>query len=372
MNASPEEIPVFDPRPEIAAVRPAIDAAIARVFSSGHFILGPEVEAFEAEVAEFLGVRHAVGVNSGTDAIQIALEALGVGPGDEVLTSAFSFFATAEAIARLGAVPVFADVDPATFNLDPASAARAIGPRTRALVPVHLFGQAADMGPLLALAARHGLAVVEDVAQAFGATWGERRLGSLGAAGAFSFFPSKNLGGCGDGGLVATNDDALAERARMLRSHGMRRKYLNEILGYNSRLDALQAALLRAKLPEVEAWNGRRREVARRYHESLSGLAGITLPAEAPGRHHVYHQYTVRVAAGRRDALRDHLAGLGIATAIYYPLPLHRLPACARPDLELPAAEASSAEVLSLPMGPFLATGSQERVCLAIASFAAP
>jgi dTDP-4-amino-4,6-dideoxygalactose transaminase len=359
-------IPVLDLAPELAEVGPALEAAFRRVVASGHFILGPEVEAFEREVAAYLGVKHAIGVNSGTDALVLALRAAGVGPGDEVVTSPFTFFATAESVSAVGATPVFADVDPATFALRADLAERALTPRTKALLPVHLFGHAADMDALGDLARRKGLMVAEDVAQAMGGTWRGRKLGTLGLLGAYSFFPSKNLGCLGDGGLVSTDDDRLADRARMLRAHGSRKKYFNEEIGYNSRLDALQAAFLRAKLPHLDAWNGARRAAAARYRELLSGIPGLTLPVEREGAHHVYHQYTVRVGGGRRDALQAALAAAGVGTMVYYPKAVHQLPVYARPGLAFPEAEAASREVLSLPIWPRIPVAVQERVAAAV------
>ncbi|GEM90769.1 DegT/DnrJ/EryC1/StrS family aminotransferase [Oceanithermus desulfurans] len=356
------EIPIYDPRPEIAALRDEIDAAIRRVVDSGRFILGPEVEAFEEEVADYLGVRHAVGLNSGTDALVIGLRVLGVGPGDEVITTPFTFFATAEAISLVGAKPVFVDIDPRTFNIDPELIPAALTERTRAIVPVHLYGQAADMDPILAIAKEHGLKVLEDTAQAFGGEYKGRKLGTLGDAGAFSFFPTKNLGGFGDGGLLATNDDEVAEMARMLRAHGAKKKYQNEILGYNSRLDALQAAVLRVKLRHVDAFNQARRELAHAYTARLDELAGVTPPHEAPYGVHVYHQYTVRVADGKRDVVAAGLAERGVGTMVYYPTPLHQLPVCDYAECTFPEAEQAAREVLSLPMSPHISVGQIERV----------
>jgi len=348
------EIPIYDPRPEIAALRSEIDAAIRRVVDSGRFILGPEVEAFEEEVADYLGVKHAVGLNSGTDALVIGLRALGVGPGDEVITTPFTFFATAEAISLVGAKPVFVDIDPRTFNIDPALIPAALTERTKAVVPVHLYGQAADMDPILAIAREHGLKVLEDTAQAFGGEYKGKKLGTIGDAGAFSFFPTKNLGGFGDGGLLATNYDGVAEMARMLRAHGAKRKYQNEILGYNSRLDALQAAVLRVKLRHIDEFNEARRRIAAFYTQRLAELGGITPPYEAPYTKHVYHQYTVRITDGRRDAVAAGLAERGIGTMIYYPTPVHRLPVYDESAGCCPLAEDAADEALSLPMGPRL------------------
>ncbi|WP_337844909.1 DegT/DnrJ/EryC1/StrS family aminotransferase [Thermus sp.] len=349
---------MLDLRPEVNELWGELQGAIARVLRSGQFILGPEVEAFEAEVACYLGVKHAIGVNSGTDALVIALRALGIGPGDEVITTPFTFFATAEAISLVGATPVFVDIDPRAYNLNPELIEPAITPRTRAILPVHLYGQAADMNPILALAEKYGLKVLEDVAQAFGGEYKGRKLGTLGHAGAFSFFPSKNLGAYGDGGLIATNDDEVAERARMLRAHGSKRKYYNEVLGYNSRLDALQAAILRVKLPYVDRWNEARRQVARAYHELLGDIPGLLLPYEAPYAKHVYHQYTVRVLGGRRDEVRMRLREMGIETMVYYPTPLHKLPVYTYLGYSLPEAEKIASEVLSLPMSPWLSEGT--------------
>ena len=352
------KIPIYDPAPEIEALWDEIQAALQRVLKSGRFILGPEVEAFEHEVAEYLGVKHAIGVNSGTDALVIALRALGVGPGDEVITTPFTFFATAEAISLVGAEPVFADIDPKTFNINPELIPQVITPRTKAILPVHLYGHAADMDPILALAEEHGLKVLEDVAQAFGGEYKGRKLGTLGDAGAFSFFPTKNLGAFGDGGLIATNDDQVADVARMLRAHGARNKYYNEVLGYNSRLDAIQAAILRVKLPYIDTWNEARRRVAKTYNELILGIPGVETPYEAPYAKHVYHQYTVRITGGGRDEVRQKLAEAGIGTMVYYPLPVHQLPVYNYLSGGLsggfPEAERAAKEVLSLPMFPYI------------------
>ena len=360
------QIPILDLTSEVAELWDDLMAAIGRVLRSGQFILGPEVEAFEREVAAYLGVRHAIGVNSGTDALVIALRALGVGPGDEVITTPFTFFATAEAISMVGATPVFVDIDPSTFNINPELIEPALSSRTRAILPVHLYGQAADMDPILEIARKHGLKVLEDVAQAFGGEYKGRKLGTLGDAGAFSFFPSKNLGAYGDGGLIATNDDQVAELARMLRAHGARKKYYNEMPGYNSRLDALQAAILRVKLPHVDAWNEARRWVARTYNELLKDVPGVVIPCEAPYAKHVYHQYTVRIPEGRRDEVQRRLAEMGIGTMVYYPVPLHRLPVYGYPEGTFPEAERAAREVLSLPMWPGMKSDTQQKIWEAI------
>ena len=335
-------IPLVDLDPEVDEIWDELAGAVLGVLRSGRFILGPNVAAFEQEVAAYLGCEHAVGVNSGTDAIAIALRALGVGPGDEVVTTPFTFVATAEAIVTAGARPVFADIDPFTGNLDPAEVQARLTPRTRAVVPVHLYGVPAAIPDL-----PESIAVVEDAAQAFGATVDGRKVGTLGRAGAFSFFPSKPLGGCGDGGLVATDDTDLAASARRLRAHGASRKHYSEEVGLNSRLDELQAAVLRVKLPRVDGAIEQRARLAARYAQQLEGIDGIVLPPRPPGAAH--HLYTVRVLDGRRDDLARALHDAGIASAVNYPVALHHLPPYAEPGLVLPEAERAAREVLSLP-----------------------
>lgn len=362
-----QPIPILDMSGEIEALWGDLIPAIEAVLKSGQFIMGPNVDAFEDEMAAYLGARHAIAVNSGTDALVISLKALGIGPGDEVITTPFTFFATAEAISQVGATPVFVDIDPQTFSVDPAGVQLAVTPRTRAILPVHLYGQGADMATLLPFARMRGLKVVEDVAQACGGSlWGQK-LGTLGDTGAFSFFPSKNLGAFGDGGLIVTHDDAVADDARMLRVHGARQKYANEVVGYNSRLDELQAAILRVKLTHLDAFNEGRRQVAQRYHDRLSGLPDLVLPAEAALTTHVYHQYTVRIGGGKRDRVRRKLADAGIATMVYYPVPLHRLPVYAHSNAVCPRAEEAAAEVLSLPIWPLMRASVQEQVCKELA-----
>lgn len=347
-----QKIPIYDPTPEIEELWDEINAAIQNVLRSGHFIMGPNVKAFEEEAARYLGVKHAIGLNSGTDALVIGLRAMGIGPGDEVITTPFTFFATAEAISAVGATPVFVDIDPRTFNIDAALIKPAITPRTKAIIPVHLYGQMADMSSIVALAREHKLLVLEDVAQAMGARQNGRKAGTIGNAAAFSFFPTKTLGAFGDGGMLTTNDDAVADEARMLRIHGSRKKYHNEVVGYNSRLDEMQAAVLRAKLPHLDRNNSARAQVGRRYTRALQGIPGVVTPQEIQGNDCVYHQYTIRVAGGRRDAVATALEGAGIQTMIYYPVPMHKLPIYASRGLRFPLAEAASREVLSLPMGP--------------------
>ncbi len=355
-------IPVLDLSPEIQEHWDEFMAAIEGVLRSGIFILGPNVKAFEQEIASWLGVKHAIGVNSGTDALVIALRALGIGPGDEVITTPFTFIATSEAADQVGATPVFVDVDPKTFNIDPALIEEKITPRTKVILPVHLFGQAANMGEIMALAKRHNLKVVEDVAQALGGEYNGAKLGTIGQAGIFSFFPSKNLGAFGDGGMVVTNDEAVAEQARMLRGHGSRKKYFNEIMGYNSRLDEIQAAILRVKLRHVDSGNEGRRKVAGAYDAQLADFDGIVTPYLAPLAKHVYHQYTIRVLGGRRDQVRERLSAAGVGTMIYYPVPLHRLPVYANRKVALPVSESAAAEVLSLPIWPQMTEKIQRQV----------
>ncbi|WP_373995963.1 DegT/DnrJ/EryC1/StrS family aminotransferase [Moorella sp. E308F] len=337
-------------------------AAIQGVLKSGQFIMGPNVKAFEQEAAAYLGVKHAVGVNSGTDALVIALRAAGIGPGAEVITTPFTFFATAEAISQVGATPVFVDIDPKTFNINPDLIEPAITSRTRAILPVHLYGQAADMDPIMELAKKYNLKVIEDTAQAFGGEYKGRKLGTIGDAGCFSFFPSKTLGAFGDGGLIATNDDEIAEKARMLRVHGAKKKYYNEVIGYNSRLDEIQAAILRVKLPHIDEWNEARRQAAKRYNELLKDVPGIVTPYEAPYARHVYHQYTIRVPDGMRDKMKQFLADQAIGTMVYYPVPVHKLPVYAGSNYRLPESEKAAGEVLSLPIWPKILDETQARV----------
>jgi dTDP-4-amino-4,6-dideoxygalactose transaminase len=365
--STPPAIPMLDLTTEVEELWNEIQPAVERVLRSGAFIGGREVEAFEAEVAAFLGVRHAVGLNSGTDALVIGLEALGIGPGDEVLTSPFSFFATSEAILRVGATPRFGDVDPRTMNLDPATLEARISERTRAILPVHLFGRPVEVEPILDLARRHDLAVLEDCAQAFGATHGGRRVGSFGAIGAFSFYPTKNLGAYGDAGLAVTDDDDLAARLRSLRNHGSNPadKYRHQRLGHNSRLDALQAAILRVKLPKVDAWNERRRAVATGYHDALRAVSGAGTPPvlALPDLHpeHVFHQFTVQVEPRLREAFERALREERVAFSRFYPVPLTQQPDGCAFD-EAPKALALAERVVSLPIHPWLPPEAFARV----------
>lgn len=360
------EVPSFHLKQEIDLLWEPIMEAVQRVLASGRFILGQNVAALEKEIAQYIGVRYAVGVNSGTDALMIALKSAGIKEGDEVITSPFSFFATAEAIHQVGAIPVFADIDPITFNLDADAVERAISSKTSAIVPVHLFGHAANMQPILDLARDNNLKVIEDTAQAFGGEYEGKKLGSLGDAGCFSFFPSKNLGAYGDGGLIVTNDDNIYESARMLRTHGSKQKYNNEQLGYNSRLDELQAAILRVKLPYVEEWNTNRINAAAYYDHLLKGIPQLVLPSCSKQVKHVYHQYTVRVKGGKRNGLQQRLKKIGIETVVYYPKPIHLLPLYRGLKGSFYEAERAASEVLSLPLWPQMQEDVQERVARAI------
>ncbi len=347
-----QNIPLLDTGAELESIWDELMTTIEGVLRAGRFIMGPNVKAFEQEVAAYLGVKHAVALNSCTDALILGVHALGIRPGDEVITTPFTFFATSEAVTHYQATPVFVDIDPCTYNLDVAQVEAKITPRTKAILPVHLYGQACDMEPLLALAQQYNLKVFEDVAQAFGGEYQGRKLGTLGDAGALSFFPSKNLGALGDGGMLVTNDDAIADTVRMLRVHGAKKKYFNEFVGCNSRLDELQAAILRVKLPHIDEWNAGRQRVAERYNALLQDVPGLSLPQDAGYGKHVYHQYTVRVLNGRRDALQQQLAEAGVQTMVYYPVPLNRLPVYQEMNVSLPLAEEAAGEVLSLPLWP--------------------
>ena len=327
---------------------------VGEIFETGRFVMGPANEAFERDFALEIGAAHAVGVSSGTDALLMSLMALGVGPGDRVITSPFTFFASAGVIARLNAWTVFVDIEPGTFNLDPEKLEAAITPKTKAIQPVHLYGQCADMEPILEIARRHGIPVVEDACQAVGAADGGRGAGTMGTMGAFSFYPTKNLGGAGDAGAVVTEDEGIAKTLRSLRLHGETTRYCHARVGGNFRMDAVQAAVLHAKLPRLKTWNERRRAVAARYTDTLSETerAGkIVLPKEAPGKRHVYHQYVVRVAG--RDSVRARLSEAGITTSVFYPIPLH-LQECFADlgygEVSFPEAEKAAKEVLALPI----------------------
>jgi dTDP-4-amino-4,6-dideoxygalactose transaminase len=355
---TPVSIPQANPRANYIAHKDAIDTAIARVLESGWYILGREVVAFEEEFAEYIGIRHAVGVASGTDALHLALRACGIGNGDAVLTVSHTAVATVAAIDLCGAIPVFVDIDPKCFTMDPNALEAAImarkDRRVKAVVPVHLYGHPADMQAIMEIAVRHGLRVVEDCAQSHGATLRGANTGTLGHVAAFSFYPTKNLGALGDGGMVVTDDPDLGEKVRMLREYGWRERYVSDVPGFNSRLDELQAAVLRAKLPHLDAENGARGMLAEIYTSLLAGT-GMTLPETRPDATHVFHQYVVRT--DRRDALRDHLRARGIGTQVHYPVPVHRQPAYAdraAGSPPLPRTEEIAGQIVSLPMFPEL------------------
>jgi dTDP-4-amino-4,6-dideoxygalactose transaminase len=350
-----------NPREQYLAHRGEIDAAIDNVLTNGRYILGPEVEAFEKEFAEYCGVKHAVGVGSGTEALHIALAAMGITNGVEVITTAHTAVATASAIRLCGATPVFVDIDPKTWTLDPRLIEEAITPKTKAIVPVHIYGQPADLAPILAL----GVPVLEDCAQAHGAKYGGRRVGSMGVLGAFSFYPTKNLGAIGDGGAVVTDSDDLAHRMRLLREYGWAERYISSSDGWNSRLDELQAAILRVKLRHLDDDNARRRAIAKKYDEALAGSNVIT-PAKRDDVEHVYHLYVV--TTDRRDELQQHLRDRGIGALVHYPVAVHKQPAYATND-SLPNTERAARTVLSLPMYPELTDDDQEQVIRAVQEF---
>lgn len=361
-------IPFVDLHAQYASIKSEVRLAIDRVLESTRFVLGPEVERFEAEFAAYCGARYAVGVNSGTSALHLALLAAGVGPGDEVITVPFTFVATAAAIVYAGATPVFVDIDPASYTMDPAQLAQAITPRTKAILPVHLYGQPAEMDAIQSIAARHGLTVIEDAAQAHGAEYMGRRAGSMGQVGCFSFYPGKNLGAYGEGGAVTTNDPALARRLRMLRDWGTEQKYHHELLGYNYRLDEIQAAILRVKLRHLDAWNEARRAHAARYNELLAD-GPVALPQARADSRHVYHIYAVRTAC--RARLQQALTEQGVQTGIHYPVPVHLHPpflAYDRGAGSFPHAEQAANEVLSLPMFAELTDEQVETVAVAVKS----
>ncbi|MFQ3585116.1 MAG: DegT/DnrJ/EryC1/StrS family aminotransferase [Cyanobacteriota bacterium] len=373
-----EPIPLLDLTLQYRSLAAEIQPQVEALLASGQYIGGAAVRHFEELFSHFLGggELETIGCNSGTDALILALRALGIQPGDEVITTAFSFFASAEAIDLVGARPVFVDVDPYTFNLNPALLETQISPRTKAIIPVHLFGQAANMTEILTIARRHGLAVIEDCAQAVGACWGGKPVGTWGDVGCFSFFPTKNLGAAGDGGAVVTRNPDLARQIRILKEHGQARQYQHDQIGINSRLDALQAVILSVKLPHLREWNWRRQGIAEVYHRLLQGIPGLILPRVAAGGTSVWHQYTVRVAGAdptdphRRDSLQQHLKDRGIGSRIYYPIPLHRQPVYQKLGYkpgDLPHAETCAAQVLSLPCFPELTLRQQERVAKAIA-----
>jgi len=369
----------LDLKKQYKSIKEAIDTAVKRVLESAVFIGGKEVEKFEKEMADFCGTKHAIGLNSGTDALFLSLKALNIGPGDEVITTPFTFIATAGVIANCGAKPVFADINPETFNIDPSKIEEKITEKTKAIIPVHLFGQMADMDEIMAIAKKHNLFVIEDAAQAIGAEYGsagspqaKRKAGTIGDLGCFSFFPSKNLGAFGDGGMVATNNEELANKIRLLKNHGSspKEKYLNLIVGTNSRLDAIQAAILRVKLKYLSKWSKERAEKASYYNGKLKGVGDIITPVTAADRNHIFHQYTIRT--GSRDELQKYLKEKEIPTMIYYPLPLHLQPAFEYLNYksgDFPESEKAAKEVLSLPIYPEIEREQQDVVVQKIKEF---
>jgi len=363
---------LLDLKAQYTPLRQALLDAVTRVCDSQRYIGGPEVEGLERELCETLRYPHAIGLSSGTDAVLAALMALGVGPGDEVITPTYSFFATAGCVVRVGARPVLVDVEPGTFNIDTDAAVAAITPRTKAIIPVHLFGQAAEMRPIMDAANKRGIAVIEDAAQAIGCCYEGKTIGTIGAVGCFSFFPSKNLGAFGDAGFVTATDAAVAKKLRLIRTHGMEPKYYHHLVGANFRIDALQAAVLRVKLPHLASWTEGRQRNAARYRALFADaqLSEVTLPVAAPNRTHIYNQFVIRVP--KRDALRSHLEAAGIGSEIYYPVPFH-LQECFR-DLgyqqgAFPVAEAQANDSLALPIYPELTEGQQAAVVNAIRNF---
>ncbi len=364
-------IPQIDLRKQYLSIRQEIDEALLDVAAGGHYVLGPRVKELEEKAADYCGCRYGVGVASGTDALLISLIAAGIGPGDEVITSPFTFMATVDAIIRAGATPIFVDIDPLTFNIDLNLIEAAVTSKTKAVLPVHLFGQPVDMTDLMKIADRNGLNVIEDAAQAIGAKWQGKRVGSFGDAGTLSFFPTKNLGCLGDGGMIVTNDSDVAEKARALRAHGATEKYHHDILGFNSRLDEIQAAVLLVKLKYLDKWTKTRGEIAKIYDDALADSA-VTIPYRAPGANHVFNQYTIR--CDNRDGLAAGLREKEIATAVYYPIPLNEQKALAFLKVDsstLREAEAAAREVLSLPIYPELSKENAEKVAEAILSFSA-
>ena len=363
------QVPFVDLKAQARCVEDVVLREWRDIFLRAAYVLGPAVETFESQFAELCGVRQAIGVANGTDALVLALSAAGVTPGSEVITAANSFVATAEAIAHLGATPVFVDIDPRTYNISPALIERHITERTRAIVPVHLYGQPASIEEILRIANQHGIPVIEDAAQAHGARYGERCVGSLGKAACFSFYPAKNLGACGDGGAVVTNDSELALTVRKLRDHGGARKYEHELIGFNSRLDAIQAVALSAKIPCLAAWNARRGEIARQYDSLLSKIQGVTPPFVDPAVTHVYHLYVIRLERGSRDELAAFLSERGVQTGIHYPKTIPETPAFGGRVGLWPVAEDNARRILSLPMHAHLTSEQVEHVARGVEAY---
>jgi dTDP-4-amino-4,6-dideoxygalactose transaminase len=377
MFQSVNSVPAFDIKQQYATIEAEVSAAVLEVLTSGRYIGGPVVESFEQQFATYHGVNHCIACNSGTDALYLALRALEIGAGDEVITTPFTFIATAEVISAVGAKPVFVDIDIDTFNLDLPQIAAAITPKTRAIIPVHLFGQPVDMTTLMAIAQSHNLAVIEDCAQSTGATWDNQKVGSIGHIGCFSFYPTKNLGGCGDGGAITTNDPELAAKMRVIKEHGQKNRYYYAEIGVNSRLDAMQAVILQIKLRYLDHWNQQRQAIASYYHQFLHQIPSIAAPEAQVGGVSVWNQYTIRVlsegrngaTASRRDWVRNQLQERGVSSMVYYPYPLHLQPVYQHLGYQpgqLPAAEQACQEVLSLPMFPELTTQQQDQVVYAL------
>ena len=373
MIKSVNSIPAFDIKQQYATIETEVSAAVLAVLASGRYIGGPAVTDFEQQFADYHGVSECVACNSGTDALFLALRALGIGAGDEVITTPFTFFATTEVISAVGAIPVFVDIDATTFNLDVEKVAAAITAKTKAIMPVHLFGLPVDMTGLMEIAKAHNLAVIEDCAQATGASWENQKVGSIGHIGCFSFYPTKNLGGCGDGGAITTNDPAIATQLRVLREHGSKVRYIHEEIGVNSRLDAIQAVILQIKLRYLDLWNNRRKQIADYYYQHLSQLSDIIVPQEFTSGVGVWNQYTIRISGERRngasgkyrDSVKNQMQEQGVNSMIYYPLPLHLQPVYKNLGYQpgqLPVAEQASQEVLSLPMFPELEQEQQDKV----------
>ncbi len=377
MIQSINSIPAFDNKQQYSTIEAEVSAAVLELLASGRYIGGSVVASFEQQFAAYHGVSQCVSCNSGTDALYLSLRSLGIGSGDEVITTPFTFIATSEVVSAVGAKPVFVDIDATTYNLDLQQIAAAITPKTKAIIPVHLFGQPVDMTALMDLAKVHNLIVIEDCAQSTGASWAGERVGSIGHIGCFSFYPTKNLGGCGDGGAITTNDPEIAAKVRVLKEHGSKTRYIHEETGVNSRLDALQAAILQIKLRYLDTWNNQRRAIAIRYHQLLTSIPGIITPQELTGGSGVWNQYTILVlsegrngiSAKHRDSVRDSLQSLGVSTMVYYPHPLHLQPVYQNLGYQpgqLPVAEQTCNEVLSLPMFPELSQQQQDQVIYAL------
>jgi dTDP-4-amino-4,6-dideoxygalactose transaminase len=365
-------IPMLDLKAQYAALKPQIDAAVLRVVESTQYINGPDVELMEQEIAQYCRANHCIGVSSGSDALLVSLMALDIGQGDEIITTPYTFFATAGAIVRVGAKPVFVDIDPVTYNIDPKGIAAKVTPRTKAIMPVHLYGQCAEMDPILDVAKKHNLAVIEDAAQAIGSEYKGRRAGAMGTVGGYSFFPSKNLGCIGDGGAVVTQDKALADKIRLLRGHGSHPKYYHKVVGGNFRLDSIHAAVLRVKLPHLDAWSQLRQQGAAFYTMALAkyGLGGLIQAPRVVQSRHIFNQYVVR--CDEREAVREHLKKANITTEVYYPVPMHLQECFANLGHKIgdfPESERAAQTTMALPMYPELANAQRERVIRAIAAY---